>query len=87
MASKRSILSIDQRAQRIAQTRAQRPLWAGLSLAKTKGKTLGRPVNQKQRAKLLRLRKVKLPVKDQARRLGISQAAVYAMRSRMEPSE
>ena len=57
---------------------------AGLSVARAKGKTLGRPVNQKQRAKLLRWQQAKLPVKEQARRLGISQAAVYAMRNRMQ---
>ena len=56
---------------------------AGLSVARAKGKTLGRPVNQKQRAKLLRWQDAKLPVKVQAKRLGISQAAVYAMHERM----
>ena len=46
-------------------------------------KRLGRPLDQKKRAKLTRWKKQALPVKGQARRLGVSCAAVYAMRSRM----
>ncbi len=59
---------------------------AGLFVARAKGKTLERPVNQKQRAKLLRWQRAKLAVKEQAKRLGISQAAVYAMVHRMTDS-
>lgn len=56
---------------------------AGLQVARAKGTKLGRPVNKKQRAKLLRWQQAKLPVKEQAKRLGISLASVYAMHSRM----
>lgn len=55
---------------------------AGLQVAKAKGKTLGRPVNDHRRAKLARWDRANVPVKDQAKRLGVSLAAVYAMRKR-----
>ena len=57
---------------------------AGLSVAKAKGTKLGRPLDEKKRAKLTRWNKAKVPVKTQAKRLKISLASVYAMRSRME---
>ena len=47
-------------------------------------KTLGRPIDKKKRDKLSRWNKAKVPVKTQAKRLGITAAAVYAMRKRME---
>lgn len=59
---------------------------AGLSVARAKGKKLGRPLDEKKRAKLLKWNKAKIPVKEQAKRLGVSLASVYAMRSRMEMS-
>jgi DNA invertase Pin-like site-specific DNA recombinase len=57
---------------------------SGLAVARAKGKKLGRPLDQKKRTKLLRWNKAKIPVKTQAKRLGISSASVYAMRSRMQ---
>ena len=57
---------------------------AGLSVAKAKGTKLGRPLDQKKRAKLSRWNAAKVPVKEQAKRLKISLASVYAMRSRMQ---
>ena len=56
---------------------------AGLQVARAKGTKLGRPLDQKRRAKLIRWGKAKVPVKEQEKRLGVSQATVYAMRSRM----
>jgi len=56
---------------------------AGLSVAKAKGKKLGRPLDQKKRAKLLKWNKARVPVKIQAKRLGVTKASVYAMRARM----
>ena len=57
---------------------------SGLAVAKAKGTKLGRPVKQKQRAKLLRWQKARLPVQEQAKRLGVSLASVYAMQKRMQ---
>lgn len=47
-------------------------------------KTLGRPKNEKQRAKIKKWNDAGISVKEQAKRLKISLASVYAMRSRME---
>ncbi len=44
---------------------------------------LGRKIDQEKRVKCLRWDKAKVPVKEQAKRLGVSLAAVYAMRNRM----
>ena len=57
---------------------------AGLSATKAKGTKLGRKPDEKKRAKLERWAKAKIPVHEQARRLGVSRIAVYAMRKRME---
>lgn len=57
---------------------------AGLSVARAKGTKLGRPLDQRKRAKLQIWDKAKVPVKDQAKRLGLSLASVYAMRARMQ---
>ncbi len=58
---------------------------SGLAVARHKGVRLGRPLDQKKRGKLERWDKAGIPVKEQAKRLGVTPAAVYAMRSRMEP--
>ena len=47
-------------------------------------KTCGRPINQKRRDKIKAWTTKGIPVKEQASRLKISQASVYAMRARME---
>ena len=47
-------------------------------------KKLGRPLDEKKRAKLLKWNERKIPVKEQAKRLKRSLASVYAMRSRMK---
>lgn len=57
---------------------------AGLQVSKAKGMKLGRPLDQKKRAKLSKWDKAKIPIKQQAKRLGISMTSVYAMRTRME---
>ncbi len=56
---------------------------AGLAVARANGKKLGRRIDEKKRAKLLRWQAAKLPVKKQAKRLGVTPAAVHAMRGRM----
>ena len=65
-------------------SRASERIRAGLQVARAKGKELGRPIDVKKRAKLLRWDKAKLSVKDQAKRLGVSPVSVYAMRKRMK---
>lgn len=45
---------------------------AGLKVAKAKGKELGRPIDVKKRAKLARWDKARIPVKEQAKRLGVA---------------
>ena len=57
---------------------------AGLKVARAKGKELGRPIDVKKRAKLLKWGKARIPVKEQAKRLGVSPVGVYAMRKRMQ---
>lgn len=56
---------------------------AGLSVAKAKGVKLGRKPDQRKRSKIEKWFKLKVPVAIQAERLGISRAAVYALRERM----
>ena len=60
---------------------------AGLSAARTKGTKLGRPLDQKKRARLLKWNKAEIPVKEHARRLRKSLAAVAAMHNRMRLTE
>ena len=55
---------------------------AGLAVARANVKKLGRRIDEEKRAKLLRWQEAKLPVIEQARRLGVTSAAVYAMRQR-----
>ena len=56
---------------------------AGLSAAKAKGAKLGRPLDQRKRAKLIRWKKANVPVREQAKRLGLVPASIYAMRARL----
>ncbi len=60
---------------------------AGLAVATAKGTRLGRPIDQRKRAKLQKWADKGVPVKEQAKRLGVSLASVYAMRGRMELSD
>lgn len=62
----------------------QRESKVGLEVAKAKGVKLGRKIDEKERAKLLAWNAKKVPVKVQAKRLGLSLAAVYAMMARMK---
>ena len=57
---------------------------AGLAVARAKGTKLARKVDEKKRAKLAKRAKAKIPVSEQARRLGVSRAAVYGMLKRVE---
>lgn len=57
---------------------------AGLQVARERGVRLGRKIDTKQRDKLIKWQELRVPVKVQATRLGISPRAVYAMRKRIK---
>lgn len=56
---------------------------AGLTVAREKGKTLGRPIDNSKRNKLIKWQKQGLPVSEQAKRLNVTVQAVYQLRKRL----
>jgi DNA invertase Pin-like site-specific DNA recombinase len=56
---------------------------AGLSVAKAKGTKLGRKPDERKRSKIKKWTELGVSVQTQSERLGVSRAAIYALRERM----